>query len=145
MTSSLALPIPVLLPDHTRSRRVYRQLVPVRAVPSQPSRQPPPLRQSTPPDQLQIIVAVLETLFGHRPLHQIGRLLSDHAFGVVQLQRQSGRWRGASIASVRSQEPRRDAAEVSVRLVFDGRSRACAMRLDRVGGKWQCSDIQLLG
>lgn len=145
MTSTLALPIPVLLPDHTRSRRVYRPLIPVRAVANRPAWQPPPPRRSAPSDQLQVIVAVLETLFGRRPLHQVGRLLNDHAFAVLQLQRQSGRWNGASIASVRTQEPHRSAAEVSVRLVLDGRSLACAMRLDRTGGKWQCSDIQLPG
>ncbi|MDO4784189.1 MAG: Rv3235 family protein, partial [Propionibacteriaceae bacterium] len=98
-----------------------------------------------PVDQLQVIVAILEALFGRRPLHQVGRLLSESAFSVVRIHRQTGRWQGASIASVRSQEPCSDAAEVSVRLVLGNRSLACAMRLDRIGRRWLCSDVQLAG
>lgn len=145
MSPSLTLPVPVALPDHARPRLLCQPLVPVRHPPARRVARLRPTPRPTPADQLQVVVAILEALFGHRPLHQVGRLLSEPAFGVVRLHRQTGRWQGGTIASVKSQEPRSGAAEVSVRLILGGRSLACAMRLDHIGRRWLCSDIQLAG
>jgi len=46
------------------------------------------------------------------------------------------------VASVHVNQPDHDHAEISARIVQGGRSRALALRLDLLGGRWRCTAIR---
>ena len=98
---------------------------------------------AAPPEGVQLIVAVIEGMAGRRALHQVGQWLSDVAFGVVTKAQLSGRWRAGRIGSIRTQMPRPGAVEAAVRVLVEGRSTACAIRLDQRGKRWVCTDVRI--
>jgi hypothetical protein len=98
----------------------------------------------------RLLVGVVETAAGRRPLQQLTSLLSASvAYGLrADFERcaQNGRrhWIGAAvIRSVRASEPADRVAELSATLLVDGRVRAVALRLEARDGRWLCTRLQL--
>jgi Family of unknown function (DUF6459) len=98
----------------------------------------------------QLLIGMIETAGGRRPLHQLGALLSpsvcrglgadfDRALG-----RGKRHWlHRAAIRTVRCAEPREGVAELCAVLDTGERVRAMAMRLEERHGRWRCTRIQL--
>lgn len=137
----MTLTVPVPIPEPTRLRHLRQTPLPTPERRVRPSVTP---RSSAPLEQIRLIVAVLEALFGRRALHQVGPLLTKPAFAILSYHLHSGSWHGGRIGSIRTQQPHPDAVEASVRIQLGVRSLAAALRLDRVARRWQCTDIQLL-
>ena len=98
-----------------------------------------------PPRQVAALAtAVIESLFGRRPLHHLRQYLSRHAFEQLVGGRESGRFTKSQIASWRWQMPTPTSAEVSIRISLGNRWLVCVMRLDLLT-KWHCSDFRVLG
>lgn len=97
--------------------------------------------------------AVVEVLGGDRPLSQLVRWTShrvyvdlDRRLKVLARTPQAGRRPRTIRPQVRSIHichPTGESAEVSVHVRHGQRSRAIAARLDLVGGRWQCTALQL--
>ncbi|HSE09423.1 MAG TPA: Rv3235 family protein [Nocardioidaceae bacterium] len=97
--------------------------------------------------------AVVEVLGGDRPLSQLVRWTShrvyvelDRRLKILARSSHSGRRTRTIRPQVRSVHvchPTAESAEVSVHVRYGQRSRAIAARLDLVGGRWQCTALQL--
>ncbi|WP_367270712.1 Rv3235 family protein [uncultured Tessaracoccus sp.] len=107
--------------------------------------QRPRIAGSPPPRQaIALATAVLESLFGRRPLHHLRQHLSTHAFQSLAEGRESGRFLRSTIGSWRCQMPTSTAAEVCIRVSLHGRWLVCVMRLDFLN-QWRCSEFRILG
>ncbi|MBW9204891.1 hypothetical protein KV097_02960 [Mumia sp. zg.B17] len=102
----------------------------------------------------RFVQAVLEVTAGTRSLQQLTRVVRPDVYEEMQhrltvLSRVRGRDprvpSAARVASVRVYKPRDDVAEVTARVVRDGRSRAVAARLehdtDRRDPTWVCTAL----
>lgn len=107
-----------------------------RPAPAQPVRAP---RQA-----LSLAGAVVETILGRRPLHQLRPHLSGHAFLSLARYVEDPHLRRAAIRRVRSQMPTERAVEASVTLDLDGRALSCVLRLDVHRGSWRCTHLTVL-
>jgi hypothetical protein len=97
-----------------------------------------------------LLVGVIETASGKRPLQQLASMFS---LGVSHgLRRDFDKvarlgnvhWiAGTSVRSVRAMQPVEGVAEVSATLQRGARVRAVAMRLERHQGRWSCTRLQL--
>lgn len=112
---------------------------------------PSPLRAAL-PDPVQwgrrLLVGVIETAGGRRPLNQLTTLLSPSvAYGLrsdFEYAARSGRphWtHTASVRSMRSSEPAENIAELSATVRSGARVRAIAMRLEVRHGRWCCTRL----
>jgi len=95
--------------------------------------------------------ALVEVLAGDRPLQQLVRWTSDDVYRKVErrlriLARGDGAERlgnvRAAIRSVHLCEPRCGVAEASMLVQEGARSRAIAIRLEGVDGRWQCTALE---
>ncbi|KHL16410.1 hypothetical protein CLV56_2798 [Mumia flava] len=119
---------------------------------------PPPVRLRAVEDEdlaargARLVQAVLEVQAGTRPLGQLARVLRTDVHDQLQrrltLLARTRRPRPtppprARVASARAYQPHPDAAEISVRVVQDGRSRAVAARIEydreRREPTWVCT------
>lgn len=98
----------------------------------------------------RLLVGIIETAGGKRPLHQLSALLSPGvATGLgVDFERaaKSGapHWTsGAAVRSMRATEPADGIAELSATLQHGLRVRAVAMRLEVRRGRWCCTRLML--
>lgn len=98
----------------------------------------------------RLLVGVIETAGGRRPLQQLAALLSlSVARGLgADFERcaRQGRphWTHAAIVrSVRASEPADGVAELCATVGVGGRVRAVAMRLEARYGRWNCTRLQL--
>jgi hypothetical protein len=97
-----------------------------------------------------LLVGVIETAGGKRPLQQLAAMFS---LGVSHgLRRDFDRmarlgrrhWiAGTSVLSVRATQPVEGVAEVAATLQCGARVRAVALRLERSHGRWNCTRLQL--
>lgn len=86
--------------------------------------------------------AIVEGLGGRRSPAQFGDLVSARVVSVIAARARADRQLPAYVpASVRVQFLAPAAAEVTLRLVRDGRSAAAAFRLDRRRGAWRCTAL----
>ena len=100
----------------------------------------------------RLVQALVEIVDGDRPVGQILRMATDVVYDDLVARLASlgaATARGARVgplstrvASVHVEQPRRDCAEVSARIVQGSRSRALALRLDLVDGRWLCSALR---
>ncbi len=112
-----------------------------------------PLRAALPdpgPWARRLLIGIIETAGGKRPLHQLAALLSPGvASGLgadFERAARSGRphWTSrASVRSVRACEPVDGVAELSATLDSGRRVRAIAIRLESRHGRWCCTRLQL--
>lgn len=93
--------------------------------------------------------ALVEAVAGRRPVPQLLRWTTPEVYADVERRAAAvARAAGGRARSVRPQvrsvhlcRPTPDAAEVSVHLSHGPRSRALALRLERVRGRWQCAAL----
>jgi hypothetical protein len=98
----------------------------------------------------RLIIGMVETAAGHRPVQQLAALLSPSVHRGLcadfDLNRQSGarHWlHRASVRSVRGSEPTDGVAELCATVEVSGRVRAIALRLEEQHGRWRCTRLQL--
>jgi hypothetical protein len=115
---------------------------------------PPPPRPSALPDPTpwarRLLIGMVETAGGHRPVQQLAALLSPSVHrGICAdfgpgLQSGAPHWlHCASVRSVRGTEPTEGVAEVCATIEVRGRVRAIALRLEEQHGRWRCTRLQL--
>ncbi|HEX3336539.1 MAG TPA: Rv3235 family protein [Jatrophihabitans sp.] len=116
-----------------------------RARPARPSGLPDPT-----PWGRRLLVGMIETAAGRRPLHQLSGLLSPSVCRGIgadfERAAQIGKphWlHRASIRSVRATQPADGVAELCATLEVGRRVRALAMRLEEHRGRWRCTRLQL--
>ena len=113
----------------------------------------PPRPRSTPdpgPWARRLLIGMIETADGRRPLHQLATLLSPSVCHGLRADFDRGTRAGtphwlhrATVRSVRVTEPTPGVAEVSATLETGLRVRAVAIRLDVHRGRWRCTRLQL--
>ena len=99
----------------------------------------PPPRQA-----LVLITAVIETMMGRRPLHQLRPHLAVPAFRQLVGYVDDGGFRTARMGGLRTQMPTIRSVEASVRLATSARWLTCVIRLDAPERLWRCSDLYVL-
>jgi hypothetical protein len=98
----------------------------------------------------RLLIGVIETAGGRRPLAQLAALLSRSVAaglgGDFERAAQRGRphWtHAARVRSVRASQPAEGVAELSATLQAGSRVRAVAMRLEARHGRWCCTRLLL--
>lgn len=98
----------------------------------------------------RLLVGLIETAGGRRPLHQLAALLSLAVTTGLRadLERaargHTRHWLGrGAVRSVRASEPVEGVAEVCATVETGDRVRAVAMRLEQQHGRWRCTRLQL--
>jgi hypothetical protein len=123
---------------------------PVRPVVWRP-RAPRPREMPDPgPWGRRLLIGMIETAGGRRPLHQLAALLSpsvSRGLGADferAAQAGSPHWlHRASVRSMRVAEPAADVAELCATVETGRRVRAIAIRLEAHHGRWRCTRLQL--
>jgi hypothetical protein len=119
-----------------------------------PAWRPRPPRPSGLPDPgpwgRRLLVGMIETAAGRRPLHQLAAMLSPSVSRGIgadfERAAQSGspHWlHRAVVRSVRLTEPAEGVAELCATVDAGRRVRAIAMRLEAHHGRWRCTRLQL--
>jgi Family of unknown function (DUF6459) len=98
----------------------------------------------------RLLIGIIETAGGRRPLQQLAALLSQsvaHGLGTDFEQAARGRrphWtHAATVRSVRACEPAEGIAELCATVQVGPRVRAVALRLESHNGRWRCTRLQL--
>jgi hypothetical protein len=98
----------------------------------------------------RLLVGMIETAGGRRPLHQLAAMLSpsvSRGLGADferAAQQGSVHWlHRAGLRSVRVAEPADGVAELCATLETGRRVRAIAMRIEEHQGRWRCTRLQL--
>lgn len=143
------------LPDARPLHGPFDRRLPFQSPPARPALwQPRPPRPRGLPDPgpwgRRLLIGMIETAGGHRPLLQLSALLSpsvSRGLGADFAQAAQGRTRhwlhGASVRSVRVAEPASGVAELCATVETGRRVRAIAMRLEEHHGRWRCTRLQL--
>ncbi|MFV0429585.1 MAG: Rv3235 family protein [Arachnia sp.] len=90
-----------------------------------------------------LVVAALEAIIGHRPLHQVRRHCAEEAFVSIARLRESGQFHGARVGRIRLQSPTQSCVEAATRIALGDRWVACAVRLD-AAEDWRCSAFSVV-
>jgi hypothetical protein len=143
------LPETRLLPGPL-DRRLPFELAPAparawRPQPSRPRGLPDPA-----PWGRRLLVGMIETAAGRRPLHQLAAMLSPSVSRGLSAEFERAAQQGvphwlhrATVRSVRVAEPAEGVAELCATVETGRRVRAVAMRLENHGGRWRCTRLQL--
>ena len=98
----------------------------------------------------RLLIGIIETAGGRRPLQQLSALLSHsvaHGLGADferSARRRQRHWtHAATVRSVRACEPAEGVAELSATLQVGTRVRAIAMRLESHNARWRCTKLLL--
>jgi hypothetical protein len=98
----------------------------------------------------RLLIGIIETAGGHRPLPQLSALLSPSvALGLGADLERANRLRTphwthtATVRTVHASSPSDGVAELSATLQAGRRVRAIALRLEARGGRWRCTKLQL--
>jgi hypothetical protein len=98
----------------------------------------------------RLLIGLIETAAGRRPLHQLAAMLSPSVSrGIGTDFERSARigtphWlHRAGLRSVRVSEPAQGIAELCATVDTGRRVRAVAMRLEEHHGRWRCTRLQL--
>lgn len=100
----------------------------------------------------RLVQALVEIVDGDRPVTQLLRMATRSVYDDLVARLTSlgaATSRGTRVgplstrvASVHVGQPRRDCAEISARIVQGNRSRALALRLELIDGRWVCSALR---
>ncbi|WP_375493911.1 Rv3235 family protein [uncultured Jatrophihabitans sp.] len=142
----LTAPIPLFGPHAPR--------LPFDAVPAPAAWLPKPARPRGLPDPerwtRQLLIGMIETAGGRRPLHQLSAMLSPSVSSGLGTDFERAMRRGkphwlhcAAVRTVRCAEPREGVAELCAVLDTGERVHAMALRLEERHGRWRCTRIQL--
>ena len=99
----------------------------------------------------RFVQALVEVLSGDRPATQLLRWTNERVYSDVVHRVRSlgvtavaGRGRArAQVRSVHIYEPRDGVAEAAIHVKHGGRSRAVALRLEGLDGRWRCTALNL--
>jgi hypothetical protein len=97
----------------------------------------------------RLLIGMVETAAGHRPVQQLAGLLSPSVHRGLCADFAPDRQRGrhwlhrAVVRSVRGSEPTDGVAELCATVEVGGRVRAIALRLEEHYGRWRCTRLQL--
>ena len=98
----------------------------------------------------RLLVGLVETAGGRRPLHQLGAFLSPAVHRGIGAEFERAAAAGtrhwlhrATVRSVRVTEPADGVVELCAVLDAGPRARAVAMRVERWHGHWRCTRLQL--
>ncbi|MBV9174069.1 MAG: hypothetical protein JOZ81_28745 [Chloroflexi bacterium] len=96
----------------------------------------------------RLLVGAFEVLGGRRSLHQLAPHVSARVYAalVTDVERVTTRrkWRTPpAVRSIRVCEPADGVAEVAAVIYSAGRSRAVALRLEGLDGRWRCVRLQI--
>jgi hypothetical protein len=98
----------------------------------------------------RLLVGLIESASGRRPLNQLNSLLSPSIgrglgadFERAAQQRTPHWLHRATVGTVRASEPAEGVAELCATLETGRRVRAIAMRLEEQQGRWRCTRLQL--
>jgi hypothetical protein len=121
--------------------------------PTLPWRLPPPRPRGLPDPGSwgrRLLVGMIETAGGRRPLHQLAGMLSPSVGRGLGADFERAALRGtphwlhrAAVRSVRAAEPAVGVAELCATVEAGRRVRAVAMRLEEHRGRWRCTRLQL--
>ncbi|MEZ5085197.1 MAG: Rv3235 family protein [Tessaracoccus sp.] len=115
-----------------------------RAVPATPEIPVAPRPAPVPQMAEALVRALVESMTGRRPLHQLRRCVARPAFARLAHHANTGDFRRVRLAGIRFQMPTPTAIEAVVRLAASSRWIACVVRLD-LRGSWGCTDFAVLG
>lgn len=139
--------VATLVSPGTAQPGVTRRVCPLRnLIPRSPIKpaQPEPRQTNPPPAECsRVLLGVVEVLIGRRAVNTLTGWITESVRKTLISEVHDPKWRAGQIASVRTQMPVYTATEAAVRVLAHGRSTACAVRLDRVNGRWIATDIQL--
>ncbi|HEY5822195.1 MAG TPA: Rv3235 family protein [Propionibacteriaceae bacterium] len=96
-----------------------------------------------------LALALVETLHAQRPIAQLNRWVGDQVLSAIyvhQRRRRADPGRPTSpprLRSVRIQHPHPEVAEVSAHVMVLGKSMALAFRLEGMGDRWLCTELEL--
>ena len=130
------------------------QRLPFVMTPTRVAWRPRPGRASGLPDPepwgRRLVIGMIETAAGRRPLHQLSALLSPSVNRGLggdferAAQRGTPHWlHRATVRSIRAAEPADGVAELSATVETGNRVRAIAIRLEARHGRWRCTRLQL--
>ncbi|MGI8761930.1 MAG: Rv3235 family protein [Jatrophihabitantaceae bacterium] len=98
----------------------------------------------------RLLVGIIETAGGRRPLQQLAALLSAGVAAGIgadferAAQRNTRHWTHAAVVrSVRASQPAEGVAELCATVQAGRRVRAVALRLEARDGRWRCTRLQL--
>lgn len=142
------------LGSETHTHTAFDRRLPFEQTPRPSVWRPRPPRASGLPDPApwgrRLLIGMIETAGGHRPLQQLTALLSPSVSRGLctdfDRARESGgaHWlHRASIRSVRAAEPSEGVAELCATVELGRRVRAIAIRLEAQHGRWRCTRLQL--
>jgi hypothetical protein len=128
--------------------------LPFAAVPAPVAWLPRPVRPRGLPDPerwaRQLLIGMIETAGGRRPLPQLSALLSPSVSRGLAADFERSSRRGsphwlhrAAVRTLRCAQPRDGVAELCAVLETGARVRAMALRLEEHRGRWRCTRIQL--
>ncbi|MDT4930370.1 MAG: hypothetical protein QOF92_3237 [Pseudonocardiales bacterium] len=132
----------------------YDQRLPFEKAPAPVTRLTPPIRSSGLPDPAtwgrRLLIGLIETADGRRPLHQLASLLSMSVTRGLGADFERASHAGTphwlhrgTVRSMRSAEPAEGVAELCATVETGRRVRAVAMRLEEQHGRWRCVRLQL--
>jgi hypothetical protein len=144
--------LPESVPRYGRHDRTLPfERVPARTIAWLPCPVPPSGLPDPAPWARRLLVGMIETAAGRRPLHQLNALLSPsvgHGLGAEfdrAAQQGTPHWlHRANIRSVRVTQPTDGVTELCATLDVGRRVRAVAMRLEEHRGRWRCTRLQLV-
>jgi hypothetical protein len=131
-------------------RRLPFELRPARPAVWQP--RPPRSRELPDPGPWarRLLIGIIETASGRRPLHQLSALLSPSVGRGLGSELEHALRAGAPhwlhrgvVCSLRVCEPAAGVAEISAVVEVRGRVHAIALRLEGSRGRWRCTRLQL--
>ena len=142
------------IPDGIATPGKYDRHLPFARRPPAVVRPAEPVRRGTLPDPAawsqRLLVGLIETAGGRRPLQQVAPLLSLSVWRGLgadfeQAARSGKRhWlHNAVLRTVRATEPAEGVAEMCATVETGRRVRAVAMRLEEHHGRWCCTRLQL--
>ena len=98
----------------------------------------------------RLLIGMIETAAGRRPLHQLAALLSPSVSRGLGTEFERAAQTGAphwlhraTVRSMRVAEPTVGVAEVCATVAAGPRVRAIALRLEEHHGRWRCTRLQL--
>jgi hypothetical protein len=142
------------LVDPLASVGPFDQRLPFAVSPARIAWRPRPRRPSDVPDpepwSRRLVIGLIETAAGRRPLHQLSALLSPSVSRGLGADFDRAAHNGtphwlhrANVRTIRAAEPTDGVAEVTATVETGHRVRAMAMRLEVRHGRWRCTRLQL--
>jgi Family of unknown function (DUF6459) len=90
-----------------------------------------------------LVTSLVEVIAGRRPAQQLSAWVSPEVYVLIEKLAKTQRGSDIHLRSIRVQTPRPQVIEIAVHLVQRGRSKAAALRLHIVAGRWQATGLEI--